>query len=61
MSVEFNENKPMNYGYEPRKGGLVQLVIKLGLAKDEAKAEKVLIFATAIFFILSFYLFYKAL
>ena len=59
MVVEFNENKPLDYNYQPKKGGLTALLIKLGLAKDEAGAQKVMIIITVICFALSVYFFMK--
>ena len=59
MVVEFNENKPLDYNYQPKKGGLTALLIKLGLAKDEAGAQKVMIIITVICFALSIYFFMK--
>jgi len=61
MSVEFNENQPTNYNYQPKKGGIGNLIIKLGLAKDEAGAKKVMIVIAVICFALSAYFFYRAL
>jgi hypothetical protein len=43
MSVEFNENKPVDYGYNNKKGGISNLIIKMGLAKDEKGANKVML------------------
>jgi hypothetical protein len=59
MGVEFNENKPVNYNYPAQKGGLTNLVIKLGLAKDEKGANTVMVIISIIFFIISIYLFLK--
>ncbi len=59
MAVEFNENKPLDYNYQPKKGGLTALLIKMGLAKDEAGAQKVMIIITVICFALSIYFFMK--
>ena len=59
MVVEFNENKPLDYNYQPKKGGLTALLIKMGLAKDEAGAQKVMIIITVICFALSIYFFMK--
>lgn len=61
MSVEFYENKTMNYNYQPQKGGLTSMFIKWGLAKDEARAKKLMLIMTILCFALSFYFFYKAL
>jgi hypothetical protein len=38
MGVEFNEHEPLGYNYQPKKAGLGSLLIKLGLAKNEAGA-----------------------
>jgi hypothetical protein len=59
MNVEFNENKPVNYNYPTQKGGLTNLVIKLGLARDEKGANTVMVIIAIIFFIISIYLFLK--
>ena len=60
MGVEFNENKPTNYNYQPaKKVGLTSLFIKIGLAKDEAGAQKVMITIIVICFVLSIYFFMK--
>lgn len=59
MTVEFNENKPLNYGYEQKKGGITPLIIKLGLAKDEAGAQKIMIGVIIICLALSVYFFMK--
>ena len=59
MGVEFNENKPLDYNYQPKKGGLTALLIKMGLAKDEAGAQKVMITIIVICFVLSIYFFMK--
>jgi hypothetical protein len=61
MGVEFNEGQIPNYNYQPKKAGIAQLIIKLGLAKDEAGAQKIMIVITILCFALSFYFFYKAL
>jgi hypothetical protein len=61
MGVEFNENQPTNYNYPPKKGGVTNLIIKTGLAKDEAGAKKVMITIAVICFALSIYFFLKAL
>jgi hypothetical protein len=59
MGVEFNEGQPVNYNYQPKKGGIAPLLIKMGLAKDEAGAQKVMIILTIICFALSIYFFMK--
>lgn len=58
MGVEFNENKPLNYNYQPKSnvGGITNLFIKLGLAKDTAGANKVMIFVTIICTALAIYI-----
>lgn len=46
MGVEFERNTPTNYNYQPKAtgdSGITSLVIKMGLAKDEAGANKVMI------------------
>ena len=60
MSVQFNEKQPLNYNYQPKKKGIASLVIKLGLAKDEAGAQKVMVVIAIIFFLISFYFFFTA-
>jgi len=61
MSVEFEENKSFNsYNYQPQKtGGIGPTLIKWGLAKDEAGAQKVMIIIAIICFALSLYFFFK--
>lgn len=59
MGVEFNENRPTNYNYEPKKSGLTPLLIKMGVAKDEAGAQKVMLAIIVICFALSIYFFMK--
>jgi hypothetical protein len=61
MSVEFEENKSFsNYNYQPQKtGGIGPTLIRWGLAKDEAGAQKVMIVITILFFALSIYFFMK--
>ena len=59
MEVEFNENKPLAYNYQPKKGGLTALLIKMGLAKDEAGAQKIMLAIIIICFALSAYFFMK--
>ena len=59
MGVEFNENQPANYNYQPKKGGLSNLLIKLGLVKTETGAQKVMIAIVVICFGLSIYFFLK--
>jgi hypothetical protein len=59
MSIEFEENKPLNYNYPTKKSGLTNLIIKMGLAKDEAGTKKVMIIITIVCFALSIYFFLK--
>jgi len=59
MSVEFNENQPLNYNYQPKKGGIGNLLIKMGLAKDDKGAEKIMIIIVIICIALSIYFFMK--
>lgn len=59
MNVEFNENKPLDYNYQPKKVGLTALLIKTGLAKDDTGAQKIMIVIAAICFALSIYFFMK--
>jgi hypothetical protein len=60
MGVEFNEHQPLGYNYQPKKGGGISgLVIKMGLAKDEAGAKKVMVAVIIICFALSIYFFVK--
>jgi hypothetical protein len=61
MSVEFEENKSFsNYNYQPQKtGGIGPALIKWGLAKDEAGAQKVMIIIAIICFALSLYFLFK--
>lgn len=57
MGVEFNENKPLNYGGYQQKtsgGGLTQMLIKWGLAKDAKGANIVMVIVAVICFILTF-------
>jgi len=62
MEVQFDEHMPLGYGYKaPPKGGITYLIIRMGLAKDEAGSKKVMLVITILCFILSFYFFYKAL
>jgi hypothetical protein len=62
MGVEFDEHQPLGYNYHPvSRGGITGIFIKLGLAKDEAGSQKVMLTITFICFALSFYFFYKAL
>ena len=59
MNVEFNENQPVNYNYPPKKSGVSNLIIKIGLAKDEAGAQKIMIVIIVLCFALSIYFFAK--
>lgn len=59
MSVEFNENKPIDYNYQVKKGGIGNLLMKIGLAKDESGAQKVMIGIIIICVALSIYFFMK--
>jgi len=59
MGVEFNEGQIPNYNYQPKKGGITPFIIKLGLAKDEAGAQKVMIIIAIVCFALSIYFFMK--
>jgi hypothetical protein len=56
MGVEFNENKPVNYGAPTKNGGLTNLCIKLGLAKDKKGADKVMIVVIIICVALTIYI-----
>jgi len=60
MGVEFNENQSNNFNYQPKKSGLAGLVIKMGLAKDDNSAQRVLIVVAILFFVLAIYFFTKA-
>lgn len=59
MSVEFDENKPVDYGYKQKKGGISNLLVKLGLAKDEAGSQKVMFGIIIVCLALSVYFFLK--
>ena len=61
MNVEFNKNKPADYNYQPAKGSISNLIIKMGLAKDEKGTQKVMIAIIVLCFVLSLYFFAKAL
>lgn len=59
MGVEFNNGSNFNYNYQPasnRGGGITQLVIKWGLAKDEKGANIVMVIFAIICFALMFYI-----
>ena len=55
MGVEFNENKVADYNYQPQKGGLTPLFIKMGLAKDESGAKKIMVVIIIICFAIAIY------
>ena len=55
MGVEFNENKPVDYGYKAKKGGISNLVIKLGLAKDDKGANQIMIIISIICIAIAIY------
>ena len=60
MGVEFNEHQPLGYNYQPKKsGGITNLVIKMGLAKDENGAKKIMLVIVIICFALSIYFWTK--
>ncbi len=61
MNIKFNENKPVDYNYQPAKGGISNLIIKMGLTKDEKGSQKVMIAIIVLCFTLSLYFFAKAL
>ncbi len=60
MGIEFSENnsfKNLNtYQTKPNRGAITNLVIKMGLAKDEKGANIVMIIISVICFILMFYI-----
>lgn len=58
MGVEFNENKPLGYGYQQKTntGGVTNFFIKLGLAKDEKGANVVMIIVTIVCASLAIYI-----
>ena len=60
MEVEFNENQQSGYNYSPKKMSIAGLLIRLGLAKNEAGARKVMIVVIILCFALSIYFFYQA-
>lgn len=60
MEVEFNEGQIENYGYQAKKSYIATFFIKMGLAKDDEGAKKIMIIVTVACFLLSFYFFYKA-
>ena len=55
MGVEFNENKPVDYGYEAKKGGISGLIIKMGLAKDDKGANQAMIIISIICIAIAIY------
>lgn len=59
MGVEFDEHQMLGNNYRVKKGGLTGLIIKMGLAKEEAGAGKVMVFIAIICFGLSIYFFTK--
>jgi len=60
MNVEFDSNNSINqYKYQPKKFSLTNLIIKIGLAKDEAGARKLMVIIAIICFTLSIYFFYQ--
>jgi len=60
MGVEFNEQKSTDFNFQPKRGGLTNLIIKMKLAKDESSAQKVMVVIALIFFVLAIYFFTKA-
>ncbi len=56
MNVEFNENRPNNYNLPEQQSGLTNFFIKLGLAKDETGAQKVMIIVSIICIALAIYI-----
>jgi uncharacterized membrane protein YtjA (UPF0391 family) len=60
MGVEFEEKKIDNsYNYHPGGMSITNLIIKLGLAKNESGAKKVMFIIMIVCFVLSFYFFSK--
>ena len=59
MEVEFNESRPIDYSYPPKKGAITDLVIKMGLAKDEKNANIVMIVFIIVCFAVSIYFLIK--
>jgi hypothetical protein len=59
MEVEFNESRPIDYSYPQKKGTITDLVIKMGLAKDEKSANIVMIVFIIVCFIASIYFLIK--
>jgi hypothetical protein len=60
MNVQFDENKPIDYNYPTKKGGISNLIIKLGLAKDEAGTKKVMVVIIVVCLTVAAYFFYKS-
>ncbi len=58
MNVEFDENRPLT-NYQEKKGGLTATIIKLGLAKDDKGAQKVMLIIAVVCFALAIYFFMK--
>ncbi len=62
MSVEFNEENKFNETYksaESSKSGLSDWLVKIGAAKDEKKANNLMIVVAVICFILALYFIIK--
>lgn len=55
MGVEFNENKPVDYGYEKKGGSISGIIIKMGLAKDDKGANNVMIVISVICIAIAIY------
>ena len=55
MGVEFNENKPVDYGYQVKRGGISSFIIKMGLAKDDKGANNVMIVISIICIAIAIY------
>ena len=59
MGVEFNSGSNFNYNYHPatsKGGGITNLVIKWGLAKDEKGANTIMVIFSVVCIILAFYI-----
>ena len=60
MEVEFNENKQTDYYNRPTKNsGITNMLIKIGLAKDEKNANTVMIVVIIICLAFSVYFLMK--
>ena len=59
MEVEFNESRPIDYSYPQKKGAIIDLVIKMGLAKDEKSANIVMIVFIVVCIAVSIYFLIK--